>query len=158
MNALPLRVLSFDPADITLDDAIKYCPALRNVTRLELHITSLEVFTWDDFKVLAEFPNLTHLCLEAYKMDDEVVPNLLQHCPLLRAMVYLLPGLYTIGSDDPRFLILQGLMDQWEFINEWERSANGRIGLWETADIIIEARKGEVQYFSTCCLFQASRR
>ena len=92
-------------------------------------------------------------------MDNGVVPNLLQHCPSLHAMVYLSSGVCTIdGSDDPRFLILQGLMDQQEFMDEWERSANGRIGLWEIADIIIEARRGDVQYFSTCCRFQASRR
>jgi len=32
-------------------------------------------------------------------------------------------------------------------VQEWIWSANGQIGLWELADIIIGARKGEVYYF-----------
>ena len=155
MNNLPLRVVSFGPADISLDEAINDCPALRNITHLE--IVSMKGLAWNDVKVLIEFPNLTHLCFEI-KMENGVILDLLRHCPSLQAMICLkltlLIGDCTIESDDPRFLVLRDGMELGDFVQEWERSANGDIGLWELADIIIEARKGEVHSFCLVAVFK----
>jgi len=153
MNDFPLRMLSVGLKHITLDEAINRCPALRNVTHLEM--TFLRGSTWNDCKALVEFPNLTHLCFDSreLKVEDEAILGLLKHCPSLRAMVRQLGSDIdecTI-EDDPRFLVLWGRMVLEDFIVEWERSANGQIGLWELVDIIIEARKSEAHSFSTCC-------
>ena len=147
MKDLPLRMLSVGLGHVSLDEAIKYCPALRNITHLELSVT-LKVSTWNDCKALVEFPKLTHLFfhnLNRATMKGAVL-DLLKHCPSLRVMVYQSEEWVT-RSDDPRFLVLQDFMCLDDAIEEWERSANGRIGLWELADIIINARKGEVHSF-----------
>jgi len=155
MNDLPLHTLSVVLARISLDEAIGYCPAFRNTTRLE--IISAEGSTWKDFKALVEFPNLTHLCFDTLGfVEDDVIPSLLKQCPSLRAMVYQVVRGCTIETDDPRFLVFQEYVDLKDFIEEWKKSANGQIGLWELADVIIQARKGEILSFSTCCCFHTS--
>ena len=159
MNNLPLRVVSFGPADMSLDEAIKDCPTLRNITHLE--IVSMKRSAWNDFKVLIEFPNLTHLCFEVHlEMEGDVILDLLRHCPSLQAMICRKLSINdcTIESDDPRFLVLQDCMGLPDFVQEWERSANGCIGLWELADIIIEGRKGEVHSFCLVAVFKHTSR
>ena len=155
MKDLPLRMLSVGLSHLSLDEAINYCPALMNITHLE--IVSLKVSTWNDCKALVEFPKLTHLSFDNHSHGTLKggVLDLLEHCPSLRLMVYQSEEWVT-WSDDPRFLVLQDLMCLDDSIEEWERSANGRIGLWELADIIIKARKGEVHSFSTYLCLRAS--
>ena len=150
MNDLPLRMLSVALGHISLDEAIQYCPAFRNVTHLE--IISLKGSTWNDYRALAEFPKLTHLCFDVlFEVGDEIVLGLLKHCPSLRSLIYLLQNGCTIGIDDSRLLVLQDYID--DLMEDWERSANGGIGLWELADIIIEARKGRLHSISSRVIF-----
>jgi hypothetical protein len=144
INDLPLRMLSIRLRQTSFDEAIAYCPVFKNLTHLQ--IISMKGSTWNDWKALTEFPKLTHLCL--YTLDeDEDLQNFLAGCPLLRAMIYLPVHECAIKLDDPRFLVFRDRMSLRNSISEWERSACGRIGLWELADIIIDARKGEVQCF-----------
>ena len=51
----------------------------------------------------------------------------------------------NIPPDELRFLVFQDQMpvDLEDSIQEWKRSTNGQIGLWELADIIVEARHGQ---------------
>jgi len=76
--------------------------------------------------------------------------DVLQDYPSLQAMVWLpyYPG-FTIKSDDYRLLVFWDCLCVKDAVLEWDRSANGRIGFWELADIIIEARKSEVYLFFT---------
>jgi hypothetical protein len=146
MNDLPLRMLSVVMTHMSLDAAVMYCPAFRNVTHLE--ITWLKISTWVDWKTLVEFPNLTHLCFNFSRpVENEIILGLLVHCPSLRAMIFQPFYARTTTPDDHRFLIFQ---DGFFAVEEWEKSANGGIGLWELADIIIAARRGEAHSFSTC--------
>jgi hypothetical protein len=145
LEDLPLRMLSVGLEDTGLDEAFKHCSAFMNITHLE--ITALEGPSWNDCKALVELPKLTHACFgPQVEVEDGVLLGLLVHCPSLIAMIY---HEYATESADPRFLVLQDEMYMEDFIQEWEMSANGGIGLWELADIIIEARKGEFHSFPT---------
>jgi len=82
------------------------------------------------------------------------VPELLKNCPSLRVVICQITipredtvSLYPILSD-PRFIVLQDLMHPEASAVECERSANGQIGLWELADMIVEAWNSEIQPFS----------
>ena len=139
-------MLSVGLEDTGLEEAIKHCSAFMNITHLE--IIALEGQTWNDCKALVELPKLTHLCFDPQvEVDDDALLDLLVHCPSLRAMIYQPVDECTTETDDPRFLVLEDNMNIENFIEEWEMSANGGIGLWELADMIIEARKGETHFF-----------
>ena len=144
MNDLPLRMLSVDKAAIT-----EYCPAFKNLTHLETF--ALGGSTWDDdFKVILGLPKLTHLCFDhSLGVKDAVLLRLLEHCASLRVLILLTgteggPAHRTSESDDPRCLILVDRMDTNGLKDEWERSANGFIGRWEVAELIIEARESNL--------------
>jgi hypothetical protein len=139
MNDLPLRMLSIVLGEMDLDETIEYCPTLKNLTHFE--ILNLKGSTWDDHKALVKFQRLTHLSIGIFKFDD--VLNLLEHCRSLRVLIGLgvTTDYRTIESHDPRFLVLKGDIDSEA---EWKRSTNGRIGFWELAEIIVEARHSEV--------------
>jgi hypothetical protein len=147
MKDLPLRMLSIDLRETNLDEAIECCPAtFKNLTHLEL--LDLKGSTWNDYKALAEFPRLSHLGLD-YSLGMAFL-DLLEHCPSLQVLIYLVGKTRNIKSDDPRFLVLQ---DDIEWTVYWKSSANGRIGFWELADIIIEARRSEVHSIISLAVF-----
>ena len=144
LQDLPLRRLSVGLKDTGLDEAVNHCSAFMNITHLEIIALPEGSETYNDCKALVELPKLTHLCFEPLvEVEDHVLLDLLVHCPSLRVMIYQ-PMYECIETDDPRFLVLDDNPDVEEAIEEWEMSANGGIGLWELADMIIEARKGEV--------------
>jgi hypothetical protein len=150
MDDLPLYKLSVFLGNVKIDKAIKYRPTFKNLTHLEL--IGSDAQTWDDCKTLVEFPGLTHLCFDC-SIDEARMPDLLEDCPLLRVLIVFLVRNYTIKSHDPKFLVL---LDDIDWTIDWERSANGQIGLWELADIIVEARRGEVHFLLTHWLYSSS--
>ena len=145
MSDLPLRMLSLCMTDTSLYEAIQ---TFANLTHLE--IRDMDRSTSDLYKVLVELPKLTHLCFcTSAHVDDTVVLNLLEHCASLRVLVFLLltgAGFVnvTIALDNPRCVVLLDRMDMKDLLEEWKRSAHGLIGFWELAEIIVDARKGNL--------------
>ena len=141
MKDLPLRMLSMGLEHLRLDEASKNFPAFRNITHLKI----ISTLTQRDCKALVNFPKLTHLCV--FSQDEDML-DVLQDYPSLQVMICLpYDHRFTIKSDDPRLLVFWDCLSVEDAILEWKRSANGRIGFWELAEIIIEARKSEIYSF-----------
>ena len=129
MDDLPLRMLSISLA------AMQTPPVFENLTHLEILCANVKK---SDCKAL---PKLTHLCFEtSLTVEDNIILDLLKLCASLRVLIDL--SVRTpITLDDPRFLVLADSIPIFELVEEWGRSANGLIGCWELADIIVQARK-----------------
>jgi hypothetical protein len=165
LNDLPLRKLSAYFHDISPDRyLIKNSPAFKNLTHLEMIRLNCSTPGWH--KALIGLPRLTHLAFDptgALHVEDAVVLDLLKHCASLRVLIFsiFLGAGYVnsngfVMSNDPRCLILLDPVTLTDLMEEWERSANGLIGGWELAEIIVDARNGNLFKDNSSLLF--SRR
>jgi hypothetical protein len=144
LDGLPLRMLSASMS-MKLREAIKNSSAFKNLTHLEL--LSLYGPVSNECKALVELPKLSHLCLDFY-VEDEIVLDLLEHCASLRVLILRMDVklfVYrTTKVDDPRYLVFRDSVYIEDCMLEWSRSANGLLGCWELAEVIIEARKSRL--------------
>ena len=150
MSDLPLRMLSLNVTNTGLYEAIQTFANLTHLEILWVDLRDVDRSTSDPYKVLVELPKLTHLCFGvSVHVGDTVALDLLKHCASLRVLVFLTytgAGFVdlTIALDDPRCVVLLDRMNMKDHLREWKRSAHGLIGCWELAEIIVDARKGNL--------------
>jgi hypothetical protein len=158
MDKLPLRQLCANFDDFTYEDFLAR-PFFVNLTHLEIFMFMGK--TWDKkVEALVHLPNLTHLSI-GFSIDDEVIPQLLRHCRLLRILI-LVPSsprqyLERKGTEellaeinDPRLVFLQ-LPPFPALVQDWVKGAHGGIDCWAFSELISLAKsRASLSSFMIC--------
>ena len=143
LDKLPLRRLSANFDDLTYEDFLAR-PFFVNLTHLE--IFTFIGKTWDKkFEALVHLPNLTHLSI-GFPVDDDVIPQLLRYCRLLRILIIAPPSpsqyLERRGTkkllaeiNDHRLVLLQ-IPPFPALIQDWVKGAHGGIDCWAFSELV----------------------
>ncbi|KAJ7230841.1 hypothetical protein B0H12DRAFT_1328396 [Mycena haematopus] len=148
LSAMPLRRLYTALEDYLFPSvAIDFThPPFSRITHLQL-TDSLVRAQWEEWRVLAIIPNLTHL---AFLLDKSlsIFQNTLTACPRLQVLIYL----HTPGQDKPG-IGLESLAHDTRFVclpapaylADWQIGARGGDDFWVRAEKFIAQRNcGEI--------------
>jgi len=155
LDKLPLRRLSANFDDLTYEDFLAR-PFFVNLTHLE--IPTFIGATWDqNFEALVHLPNLTHLSIGFWTgVDDDVIPQLLRHCRLLRILIVapLSPrhylerkGIKKLLSELDHHLVFVEIPPFPALVRDWVKGALGGIDYWAFSELISLAQS-RVSFFS----------
>ncbi|KAJ7781174.1 hypothetical protein B0H16DRAFT_1299563 [Mycena metata] len=110
------------------------------------YLTHLELVAWHDYdaaslSVLAHFPRLTHVCVNAgFEGGREHAAVVCSSCPLLRVLIFVVNDLLASRSlaYDHRIVLQERLQN---IVGDWEAPYFGLPDMWDRADAIVEEQR-----------------
>ena len=159
LNKLPLRRLGANLDDLMYEDLLIQ-PLFVNLTHLEMFSFIGEIWN-KQFEALVHLPNLTHLSIHC-SIKVDVIPQLLEHCHLLRILIIALWSPYRYFQrdraeeriakvNDHRLVYLETL-SFLGLIHDWARGAHGGIDCWAFSELVSFAKSRASFSFSRAAI------